>query len=189
METSGNSTGRGWGMEEIFEQDREQLTLTSGSAPAESSLFTMGTWFLHVAMWRAVSPKAFFASTFPPFFFSRDRAESSSLREPSLAADQISFREQLDETLRNGTCLSEPEGDPEPSISIKFLIMQILRCYFHFSVTFLLQREVFQTGVYFFSVTQQWGLAVEPFSRIKCFPWCAPPLTSYCMMSPQSFIC
>ena len=46
----------------LFYQD--STSLASESAPATNCLFTIGTWFLHVAIWKKVRPNTFLESIF-----------------------------------------------------------------------------------------------------------------------------
>jgi len=93
-------------------------TLASGSAPASRSLLTMGRWFLHVARWRALRPNTFLPSMFPPLFFNKAKADSTSAIDPCLETRHRSLRELPGEGLRTADCFDVPGGDIE--VSMKF---------------------------------------------------------------------
>jgi len=103
---------------QLWHEGYNWLTLASGSAPAASSLFTIGTWFLHVAIWRGVRPNAFLESIFPPFFFSNAKAESSSATDPCWEINHKSFVKLLDKNLRDEVCFPVAEGDNKTSMNV-----------------------------------------------------------------------
>lgn len=93
-------------------------TLASGSAPASRSLLTIGRWFLHVARWRALSPNVFLPSMFPPLFFSKAKADSTSAIDPCFETRHRSLREFPGEGLRTAP-FDVPGGDMEASMELQ----------------------------------------------------------------------
>lgn len=83
-----------------FETLRKRLTRALGSAPAANNRLIIGMWFLHVAIWRAVRPKAFLELIFPPFFLSKTKAESTSTTNPLCTASHRSLEDPFVEDLR-----------------------------------------------------------------------------------------
>lgn len=67
----------------------------------------------------------FLASMFPPCFFNKAKAESSSARDPCLDMNHRSFRVPLEESLRIGVCFTVFEGDAENSMNLAEEILDL----------------------------------------------------------------